>query len=382
MKSFAILVLSILTLATGVSLTVHAARAQGSQAQPPQTQAPQASAPQPQFADRQESVNVEEVTRTFLVHLPKDYDIKKKYAVVLVLHDENNDAADMARISRFDQTADQHGIIIIYPNGLHERWTNIEATSQPNRGGYGGGGGGHRGGMGGGGYPGGGGGGGGYPGGGGGHRGSQGGSGGGYGAQPSNELAFFNALLDQLALEYPVDDTRIYATGFSDGGFMDFQLGCNMANRIAAIAPVGAEMPKSLEDLCKNWSARPVPLLMINGTEDPVLSYKGRSSQPSTLSAEDTVKDWAKTASCSSKPRHDTLPPRNSGGLETKVDDYTDCSQGSEAVLYSVVNGGHFWPGGEAPYLPANRIGKTSDDLNANEVIWKFFAAHAMPATH
>jgi polyhydroxybutyrate depolymerase len=326
---------------------------------------------------------VEDVERTYVVHLPKDYDAKKKYPVVMVLHDENNDAGDMARISRFDQTGDQHGIIVIYPNGLHERWTsfNNTASNQQNRGGYGG----RRGGMGGGGgggYPGGGGGGGGYPGGGGGGSGRRGGGQGGgrTGAQSANELAFFNALLDQLDTEYAVDDSRIFATGFSDGGFMDFQLGCNMANRIAAIAPVGAEMPKALEDMCKNWTFRPVPLLMINGTEDPVHSYKGRSTQPPTLSAEDTVKDWAKTASCAGKPRHDTLQPKSSGDLKTEVDDYTDCSQGSEAVLYSVVDGGHFWPGGEAPYLPANRVGKTNADLDANEVIWKFFAAHAMPA--
>ena len=92
-----------------------------------------------------------------------------------------------------------------------------------------------------------------------------------------------------------VDENRVYATGFSDGGFMDFQLGCNLANRIAAIAPVGAEMAKSQEEFCKNWTFRPVPLLMINGTEDPVLPYKGRSGvQPWTISAPDTAKDWAK----------------------------------------------------------------------------------------
>ncbi len=72
-----------------------------------------------------------------------------------------------------------------------------------------------------------------------------------------------------------MDDSRVFATGFSDGGFMDFQLGCNLANRIAAIAPVGAAMAKSQEEFCKNWTFRPVALLMINGTEDPVLPYKG-----------------------------------------------------------------------------------------------------------
>lgn len=368
MKSSRIFTFFLFVVFCGLAFTVQLLRAQAPPLSHGQTP------PTAQVQDKPESIAVEDVTRTFLVHLPKDYDAKKKYPVVLVLHDEGNDAADMIRISHFDQTADQYGVIAVYPNAVNRRWTSMESTGQQqNRGGYGG----HRGGgMGGGGYPGGGGGG--YPG-GGGHRG--GGQGGGRsGAQSANELAFFNALLDQLPLEYSVDDTRIYATGFADGGFMDIQLGCNMANRIAAIAPVAAEMPKSMEVVCKNWSFRPVPLLTINGTADPVLPYKGRSGQAPTLSVEETAKTWAKTDGCSGKPRQTSLPPRSSAGLETKVETYSDCTQGSEVAAYSIVNGGHFWPGGEAPYVPANKIGKTGDDLEANEVIWKFFAAHPMAA--
>jgi polyhydroxybutyrate depolymerase len=327
--------------------------------------------------DPLETVKVEDVDRTFIVHLPRAYDPKKKYPVVLVLHDADNDALDMIRLSRFDQTADEHGVIAIYPNALRRRWTNFEADSQQqNRGGYGRQRGGGGGGMGGGGI-------GGSGGGMGRQRGGQtGGQGGnrGAGRRSSNDLAFFNAMLDQLETEYSVDENRIFATGFSDGGFMDFQLGCNLANRIAAIAPVGAEMAKSQVEFCKNWTFRPVALLMINGTEDPVLPYKGRSSVPATVSAPDTAKDWAKTAGCGKSSQRTTIPPRASGGLQTNVDSYTDCTQGAEVLLYSIVDGGHFWPGGEQPYVPANKIGRSSDDLEANEVIWKFFVAHPMPA--
>jgi polyhydroxybutyrate depolymerase len=329
-----------------------------------QSQTPQAPAAAKQ--DTRESVTVEDANRTFLVHLPRNYDAKTRYPVVLVLHDADNDALDMVRLSRFNQTADEHGVIAVYPNALRRRWTNLENESpQQNRGGYGGRHGG--GGIGGGGGL-------------GRQRGGQGGGSRGAGRQSSNDLAFFNAMLDQLDTEYSVDDNRVYATGFSDGGFMDFQLGCNLANRIAAIAPVGAELAKSQQEFCKNWTFRPVPLLMINGTEDPVLPYKGRSTAPATVSAPDTAKDWAKTAGCSKSAQRTTLPPRASGGLQTNVDSYTDCTQGAEVFLYSIVDGGHFWPGGEQPYVPANKIGKSSDDLEANEIIWKFFAAHPMPA--
>jgi polyhydroxybutyrate depolymerase len=360
-----IFTLASLVTGFGVLLAAHIAHAQA------QTQAPPTHS-----GDRSESVTVEDTTRTYLVHLPASYDAKKKYPVVLILHDTDNDAGDMARISRFNQTADQYGIIAVYPNALHERWATTEQQQQqqqPTRG-YG-----RHGGMGGG-YPGGGGGG--YPGGGGGYPGGHGGGGQGASRQSANELAFFNAMLDQLPTEYSIDEDRVFATGFADGGLMDFQLGCNMGNRIAAIAPVGAELPKSMEQPCKNWSFRPVPLLMINGTADPVLPYKGRSSGGgATLGVEDTAKTWAKTDGCGSKPEETSIPPHANGGLTTKVSTWGDCTQGSAVITYSIVDGGHFWPGGEAPYVPANKIGKTSDDLTADEVIWKFFDSHPMAAS-
>ncbi len=114
--------------------------------------APQAAAPAVQ-QDKPETVTVEDVSRTFLVHLPRAYDPKNKYPVVLILHDADNDALDMVRLSRFDATADEHGAIAVYPNALRRRWTNFEENSQQqNHGGYGRqrGGGGMGGGMGGG----------------------------------------------------------------------------------------------------------------------------------------------------------------------------------------------------------------------------------------
>jgi len=160
---------------------------------------------------------------------------------------------------------------------------------------------------------------------------------------------------------------------------MDFQLGCNLANRIAAIAPVAATLPKSEAEICTNWSARPVALLMINGTADPVMSYKGRSQPPPTLSAEDTIKSWSKMDGCTGKPQQTKLASQTQDDLQTRVDTYSDCQQGAEVTLYSIQDGGHFWPGGEQPYVPADQIGKTNAGWDADEIIWKFFAAHPMP---
>jgi polyhydroxybutyrate depolymerase len=65
--------------------------------------------------------------------------------------------------------------------------------------------------------------------------------------------------------------------------------------------------------------------------------------------------------------------------LETKVDTYNSCQQDAQVVLYSVKGAGNTWPGGEQ-YEAENAVGKTSQDLNANEVIWNFLVKRKLAA--
>jgi len=150
-----------------------------------------------------------------------------------------------------------------------------------------------------------------------------------------------------------------------------------MSDRIAAIAEVGAAMPKTM--IC--LPTRPVPEVMISGTSDPVVPYGGGTEHNlslATISAEDSAKAWAKIDRCAEKPEKRKLPPSAKGGMETKVDTYNGCQQNSQVVLYSVKGAGNTWPGGEQ-YEAENAIGKTSSDPNANEVIWNFLVTRKLP---
>jgi poly(3-hydroxybutyrate) depolymerase len=336
--------------------------------------------------ETKEKVTVDDVDRTFMVRLPKGYDSQRHYPVVILLHGMNQDTDDMERLTRFGELADKDGIIAVYPLALHGRW-NVGVQPPERRPMSMGPGGGRRRGSypGGGGYPGGG-----YPGGGGGYPG---GGGGGYprgGQQPQNapsserraapadDIGFFNQMLDQLATKFSVDTSRIYAAGLSEGGFMSLRMGCAMSDRIAAIATVGAAMPKTM--ICV--PTRPVGLVMINGTSDPVVPYGGGTEHNlslATISAEDSAKTWARNDRCAEKPERSKLAEHEKGGMETKVDTYSGCQQNAQVVLYSVKGAGNTWPGGER-YEPENSIGKTSQDLNANEVIWNFLVTKKLSA--
>lgn len=339
--------------------------------------------------ETQEKVTVDDVDRSFMVRLPKGYDSQQHYPVVILLHGMNQDPSDMERLTRFNDLADKNGVIAVYPFALHGRW-NVGVRPEEHRSmGMGPGGGRRRGG----GYPGGGypgGGGGGYPGGGGGGYPRGGGYPGGGGQQPqgghpseekraapADDIAFFNQMLDQLETKVSVDASRVYAAGLSEGGFMSLRLGCALGDRIAAIAAVGAAMPKTM--IC--LPSRPVPLVMINGTSDPVVPYGGGTEHNlslATVSVEDSAKAWAKIDRCEEKPEKTKVSAHDKGGMETKVDTYNGCQQNAQVVLYSVKGAGNTWPGGEQ-YEVEKTIGKTSSDLNANEVIWNFLVTRKLP---
>jgi polyhydroxybutyrate depolymerase len=327
--------------------------------------------------ETKEKVTVDDVDRTFLVRLPQGYNAQQHYPVVILLHGMNQDADDIERLTGFDQIADKDGIIAVYPFALHGRWNvgvrpkeREEQPAYPRRRRYGGG------------YPGGGGGG--YPGGGGG-----GGYPGGGQQQPQprhqeaqpevDDIGFFNQMIDQLTSKFSADPSRVYIAGLSEGGFMAMHVGCALSDKVAAIATVGATMPKTMVCL----PSRTVSLMMITGTSDPVVPHGGGTEHNlnlATLSADDSAKAWAKIDHCSSdKPSHSKLPSHGKGGMETKIDTYDGCGQGSQVVLYSVKGAGNTWPGGEQ-YEPENAIGKTSNDFSANEVIWNFLVTKKMEA--
>lgn len=328
-------------------------------------------APVARAQETKEKVTINDVDRTYLVRLPRGYDAKQKYPVLILLHGMNQDTDDMERLTRFATLADKDGIIAVYPSALHGRWNvGVRPLVQqpmmrsPGRGRRGGGGG----------YPGGGGG---YPGGGGGGY-PGGGQSGGQGrneetrSEPADDVDFLNQMLDQMALKFSVDQARVYATGLSEGGLMAMKVGCSMADRIAAIAPVGAAMPKTM--IC--LPSRPLPVVMINGTSDPVVPYSGGTEHNLHLpvvSVEDSAKAWAKMDRCAEKPTQSKLPSHEKGGMETKVETYDGCQQGAQVVSYSVKGAGNTWPGGEQ-YEVEKEVGKTSPEPNANETIWSFLS--------
>jgi polyhydroxybutyrate depolymerase len=233
----------------------------------------------------------------------------------------------MINIANFKTIADRDKVVLVYPEGVQKNWNDGRPTA-PNQLGI-------------------------------------------------NDVGFFNQMCDYMINNYSVDAKKIYATGISNGGFMSTRLGCELSNRIAAIAVNAATIEATtIAPNCK--PNRPVPALYIHGTTDPLVPFlggqitAGGTAGGTILSHFQVIEKWVALNGCNSTPTITDLPDIANDGTTIKQRVYSGGTNGSEVVSYVITNGGHTWPQGYQ-YLNEAIIGKTSQDMNACEAIWTFF---------
>lgn len=262
------------------------------------------------------------LTRTCSVHVPPGYDGSRAFPLVLVLHGMSGDGAGMERLTHFNTVADQGGFIVAYPDGYERRWT---FGKLPLIGGI-------------------------------------------------DDVDFIAALIAALSGDLSLDQARIYAVGMSNGGGLIDLLICRRADLFAACVIVSATIAAFMQHICR--PSRPVSVLMIHGTSDPLIPFEGGGRRRKVLlSVHATAQHWARVAGCATVPVVSYLPDVARDGTRVRREVYSGGPDGAEVVSYVIEGGGHTWPGGIA-YLPERLIGRTSRQMDASQVIWDFFQRH------
>lgn len=242
--------------------------------------------------------------RTARVHVPASYDPATPSPLVLDIHGRTQSGSAQAALSRSIARSDAAGFVLVHPESATSptSW-NAGTCCDPAT------------------------------------------------SQNLDDAAYFAALLDELEAELCIDRTRVFAMGMSNGGYMAHALACKLADRIAAIGPVAGLL---LQSPCT--PARPVPVMMINGTDDTLSRYQYVAHG---------VDFWIANNGCTT-----TATTYQNG--DTTCVTHGGCTADADVVLCTVDGGGHQWPGGDA--LPL--LGKKSDDIIATDALWSFFAAH------
>ncbi|MBV9873548.1 MAG: hypothetical protein JO025_02365 [Verrucomicrobia bacterium] len=193
-----------------------------------------------------------------------------------------------------------------------------------------------------------------------------------------DDIAFVDAILKRTEHDYHVDRTRIYATGFSNGAIFCHYLAAHRSNVFAAVAPVSG----SIAIPFSAWfhPTCPVSLLEIHGTSDPIVPYHGgriTDDGGEVLGTEATVQFWAATDRCRRDYTEISLPDRVAlDGCYPEGFEWSRGRDGTDVVLYRIIGGGHTWPGSRPSLLFSLFLGKVCLNLDASELIWKFFWNH------
>ena len=254
-----------------------------------------------------DSLSHNAINRTFVIHMPPSYKPDVPTPVVLMFHGRGGSGV-LFEMSGMDDVADREGFIVVYPNaGSTDRSWNDGGVDT------------------------------------------------GAETEGINDVSFVSELIDFLGTKAKIDSNRIYAAGMSNGAMLCHRLGCELSDKIAAIGTVSGTI---MVDKCE--PSRPVPIIIIHGTDDPLVTWDGG---PGTgrdhTSVPRTIELWKSANGCVGDTN---LPYFETGNVHAEYQG--DCGDGADIVLCTVEGGGHEWP--------------VNDNFNVNEVLWKFFKEHPL----
>jgi polyhydroxybutyrate depolymerase len=188
-----------------------------------------------------------------------------------------------------------------------------------------------------------------------------------------DDVAFLRQVVAEITGRHHVDPARIFVAGMSNGGFMAARLACDAADLVAGIAIVGATTGEGIAASCQ--PARPVSVLMIHGTQDPLVGADGTAPRAvgRIMGARDAARFWAMRAGCAAAAPPRALPhPGPPDGTSAWRTDYAPCRGSARVAFIEVRGGGHVWPGRDNR-LPERIVGPSTRAVDASAEILAFF---------
>ncbi|MCS3764185.1 alpha/beta hydrolase family esterase [Bradyrhizobium centrosematis] len=280
-----------------------------------------------------ETIDVNGTKRSYTAQLPA----RKPAPLVIVLHGKTQRGADMISRTAWPQVAKREGLAVVFPDGLNHAWADARTNAGPAL----------------------------------------------SGPPPgTDDVAFIAKLVEKLVADGTADAKRVFVAGISNGGAMAMTLACARADLFAAGASVIMNLTDEAAVTCH--PSRPLPMLLMNGTADPLVPYEGgRGSSyyaaDGFWSTEETLAFWRKLNGCETGDAAAAdLPDKTSADQSTVTRIASRCPAGHDVVLYRVNHGGHRMPGSSSdarfPRVATKMLGPQNSDIDGAETIWAFFS--------
>jgi polyhydroxybutyrate depolymerase len=196
------------------------------------------------------------------------------------------------------------------------------------------------------------------------------------GPEATRDATFIRDLVAKIVSDGIVDRRKVFLVGISNGGFTTFRLACDNASLFAGVATLITALPAYLAPTCK--PSRPLPLLMIVGSADPVIPYAGgKAALPDgkidVVSADAALAIFGKAAGCGESRTTTAMPDRDTrDGTRAYLDKLDGCKVPVEVLR--VEGGGHSVPGHWAGIGSDTSRGLHNNDVESARLIWDFFS--------
>lgn len=262
--------------------------------------------------------------RQYWIRVPQGNEARRaRHPLIIVLHGGGGTGESMAKALRGFPAADRDWAILVYPDAYKRNWNDGEP------------------------------------------------------GKIADDVAFLTELIDDMVRTRRADAQRVSLIGISNGAAMASRMLCERAGKLAAVAMAIGSISETIYPDCR--PSRPVSVMMINGTADPIIRYEGGAVKflgiavdARTMPVETTIRLWARSIGADPDAFVITTLPA------TEPDDGMPVRlwralgpRGHQVLLYKIENAGHTWPDGPQ-YAPKWLIGKVKRGMDATQLVWDF----------
>ncbi len=270
--------------------------------------------------------------RSYLIHVPKNFNRAEARPLVVALHGAFSTAEEMEQETGLSDLADREGFLVVYPNGItlfgwFQHWNAGHCCGRAMKDGV-------------------------------------------------DDVGFISKVIEEVHRDFRVDPLRIYMVGYSNGGMLAYLFAAQKPETLAAVAVIGATVgssSSSSEPEVRIPPARaPVPVIAVHGREDDSIPYEGGSHTKnghSYVPVKESMEFWLKANRIATVPQREMMM----AGRVVK-DTWGAPGSDQEVILYTLEGWKHTIP---TTYF-TNKLpeGDPLKDFDATEIIWDFFKSH------
>ena len=241
---------------------------------------------------------------------------------VVLLHGGKSDGATLRQLIQFETTADQYGLVAIFPSAPGNFWNDGRGVALGDEAGR-------------------------------------------------DDAAYLANLVRHLGAQGKIEQGRVFFAGISNGGGMAMRMACAYPQLVAGLGVVATKAFRPFT--CDGY--QPVPTLFFHGTADRISPHAGRATgreglgfknKGKTYSSAETVEIWREMQGCAKRAHQADINKNAEDDSRARLYDFQDCT--ASLKYYEIIDGGHTWPGAREPgrRFLQRLLGPTNQDISAN----------------